>query len=207
MRSRTLKFAVCAMIILIIMLQQAGIFKKNITTDDGVSLVQTLPFPTPPIHIAIPAIEVDQDIVEYSDEMVVTSDNSVHPVYSNDVAWWSGGGRPGTTFDNTSDDKSKIDFTTFLYGHSTNNQVKIIFDDIDLLKSGDEIFITTEFGQTIYIVDEVFIVKKTDFTTDRRVVDDTPGRLLLISCWRAWAGSETTTDNVVVVAKLLDFTN
>lgn len=115
------------------------------------------------------------------------------------------GGRPGSTLDNTYNNQTKIDFTTFLYGHSTNNKSKVVFDDIDLLKNGDEIFVTTEFGQILYIVDEVFTIKKIDFMTDLRVIDDTPGRLLLISCWRAWLGSETTTENVVVVANAVNF--
>ena len=161
--------------------------------------------PSVPLHLTIPAIGVDHSILEYSDEMVVKR-GGVNPVSWNDVDWWSGGGRPGTTLDNTSDVEGKIDFTTYLYGHSTNcDSKKVIFDDLDLLNTGDQIIITTKLGKFIYSVDEVFIITKTELMTDVRATEDVPGRLLLISCWRSWSGSGITTDNDVVIANLTNF--
>lgn len=161
--------------------------------------------PVVPLEIIISTIDVDHSILEYTDEMVIEK-GGVYPVSWNSVAWWSGGGRPGTTLDNTVDIDGQIDFTTYLYGHSTNyDSKKIIFDDIDLLKSDDEIIIITESGQFTYLVEEVFIIAKTDLMTDERATKDIPGRLLLISCWRSWSGSGITTDNVVVIANLINY--
>lgn len=205
MRSRLLKLVICFVCML------AATFQTTICSwiinSNRVDLIQVLPSPTAPIHLTIPVIGIDHDIVEYTDDMVSTRNDSVRPTNSNDIAWWSGGGCPGATLANTSDSQTKIDFTTFLYGHSTNEKSKIIFDDIDLLKLGDKIFVTTSFGRTLYVVEEVFVVDKTDFETDSRVLSDIPGRLLLISCWRASLGMQTTTENVVVVANIADEAN
>ena len=161
--------------------------------------------PSVPLNITISAIDIDHSISEYTDEMVVNN-GGVNPDSWNSVDWWSGGGRPGTTLDNTIDVEGQINFTTYLYGHSTNcDSKKVIFDDIDLLNIGDEVIITTKLGQFIYSVEEVFIIAKTDLMTDSRTTEDIPGRLLLISCWRSWSGSGATTDNVVAVTNFVNF--
>ena len=159
---------------------------------------------TEPTHIDIPSIGVDANIFEYTNEMVNETGGTVDPEYMDDVAWWSGGGRPGATLSNTVDTPELVDFTVFLYGHSSNNDDrKVVFDDLDLLTTNDQIFIDTEVGQFVYIVDSVFILEKPDFTADSRILEDIPGRLLLISCWRSWSGAAPTTENVVVIANLV----
>jgi len=162
--------------------------------------------PAVPLSFTVSSIGInDHPIYEYTNEMVA-EEGKVNPDSWNSVAWWSGGGRPGTTLNNTSDIDEKIDFTTYLYGHSTNNdKKKVIFDDLDLLNQNDEIIINTELGLLIYSVDEVFILAKSDLMTDNRATWDVPGRLVLISCWRSWSGSAPTTENVVVIASLIDY--
>jgi len=175
--------------------------KEEIATNESKSTLN----PSVPLNLTISAIDIDHSISEYTDEMVVNN-GGVDPDSWNSVEWWSGGGQPGTTLGNTSDVEGQINFTTYLYGHSTNcDSKKVIFDDIDLLNTGDEVIITTKLGQFIYSVDEVFIIAKTDLMTDSRTTEDIPGRLLLISCWRSWSGSGATTDNVVAVANLINF--
>lgn len=157
-----------------------------------------------PVYISIPTVNIYSDILEYTNEMVSDSNGAIDPDYLSEVAWWSGGGYPQSDFSGFTDNPERIDFTVYLYGHSTNNdEKKVVFDDIDLLEVGDQITLTTEIGDFVYVVNDVFIVDKTDFTIDSRVLEDTPGRLLLISCWRSWSGSAPTTDNVVVAASLL----
>lgn len=159
---------------------------------------------TAPTHINIQAIGVDTDILEYTNEMVSNSGGVVDPEYMDQVAWWSGGGKPGVTLADVTDTPEAIDFTVFLYGHSSNNDDrKVVFDDLDLLMAGDQVVIDTEAGQFVYVVDSVFILNKPDFTSDPRILEDTPGRLLLISCWRSWSGAAPTTENVIAIANLV----
>lgn len=159
---------------------------------------------TIPTHIVIPNIGVDADILEYTNEQVWENGGVVNPDYMDKVAWWSGGGTPGFIADEIVDNPEIIDFTVFFYGHSSNNDDrKVVFDDLDLLRIGDQIFLSTESEEFIYSVEDVFIISKADFTSDSRVLMDSPGRLLLISCWRSWSGAAPTTDNVVVIAELV----
>ncbi|NCU31782.1 MAG: class F sortase [Candidatus Moranbacteria bacterium] len=159
---------------------------------------------TIPTHITIPTIGVDADILEYTNEQVSEDGGVVNPDYMDKVAWWSGGGTPGFTADEIVDNPETIDFTVFFYGHSSNNDDrKVVFDDLDLLRIGDQIFLSMESEEFIYSIEDVFIISKADFTSDSRVLTDSPGRLLLISCWRSWSGAAPTTDNVVVIAELV----
>ena len=160
---------------------------------------------TIPTHISIPAIELSADVLEYTNEMVEENGGSVNPDYMDEVAWWSGGGNPAISETDKLDNPEVVDFTVYLYGHSSNNDDrKVVFDDIDLLMIGDQIFLDTDAKQFVYVVDEVFILEKSSFTSDPRILEDKPGRLLLISCWRSWSGAAPTTENVVVSASLLD---
>lgn len=159
---------------------------------------------TIPTHIVIPNIGVDADILEYTNEQVWENGGVVNPDYMDKVAWWSGGGRPGVTVTEIIDNPETIDFTVYLYGHSSNNDDrKVVFDDLDLLTIGDQIFLSMESEEFIYSVEDVFIISKVDFASDSRVLMDSPGRLLLISCWRSWSGAAPTTDNVMVIAELV----
>lgn len=153
--------------------------------------------PSIPLCITIAAISVDHYIVEYTDEMVIEK-GGVDPIKWDDVAWWSGGGRPGATLDNTPASSAQ-DYTTYLYGHTGTNG-KAVFNDIGLLESGDKIVLETDTDQFIYAVEQIFTVRKTDLMSDSRATEDTPGRLLLISC----SPSNSDRDNIVVVANLIN---
>ena len=162
--------------------------------------------PSEPKNISIPKLNIDQKILEYTDQMVEER-NGVNPLKLNDIVWWSGGGKPGTDQSNTDPNANKIDYTTFIYGHSTNNDSKkIIFDDIDLLSVGDEIFIDTEAGNFSYLVVDSFVVKKDDLVSNPTANQDEEGRLVLISCWSEKAGTGSTNENVVVISNLTSFT-
>lgn len=138
---------------------------------------------------------------------MVEERNGVNPLKLNDIVWWSGGGKPGTDQSNTDPTANKIDYTTFIYGHSTNNDSKkIIFDDIDLLSVGDEIFIDTEAGSFAYLVVDSFVVKKDDLVSNPTANQDEDGRLVLISCWSEKSGTGSTNENVVVISNLTSFT-
>lgn len=90
MRPWLLKFIVFIVLVLAIMFQQTCFWEKSSSSNDSVRLVQSLSIPTLPTHIVIPLIGVNQEISEYTNEMVLERDNSVRPIKANDIAWWFG---------------------------------------------------------------------------------------------------------------------
>lgn len=145
-----------------------------------------------PQAIRIAAIDIDQEIKAWS------SNEPVNPEAWWDIVWWTAGGHPNAKA------ASAANLTTFLFGHSTNNlDRKVVFDDLDLLKAGDQIQLTTDLGEFDYQVVDSFIVKKDEFTSDPRVTKNEEGRLLLVSCWtESQYNTGIASQNIVVVAKL-----
>lgn len=156
--------------------------------------------PVSPLNLNISAIGINQQITEYDDKMVAEK-GSVYPSELDTISWWSGGGRPGAVPANTPFTNGKVSYTTYLYGHATNsNSVKGIFNELGSLKVGDEIVIGSDNGSFVYIVNDKFTIKKSDLVSDSRVIEDTAGRLLLITCaYDIWG---TSNDNIVIVAQL-----
>jgi LPXTG-site transpeptidase (sortase) family protein len=107
-----------------------------------------------------------------------------------DVAWWTGGGMPGSHTGNT----------VYLFGHTWKEPA--VFNHIKELRRGDSVFVTTATGRLRYLVDSSFTVAKTDLSRTPAVAAGIPGRLLLLGCYRATGREEHTTRNVVVIAHL-----
>lgn len=170
--------------------------EKTIVVDTKQVITQ----PVSPLNLSISVIDINQPITEYDDQMVIDN-GGVYPPEIDTVSWWSGGGRPGAVPANTPFTTGKVSYTTYLYGHATNsNAVKGIFNDLGLLKVGDEIVIDSDNGSFSYVVNDTFTIKKSNLVSDSRAIEDTPGRLLLISCaYDIWGASN---DNIVVVAQL-----
>lgn len=197
---------------IVVLCLNLNILTKLDRNDDTTRLAEdtlTELIPANPMNIQIDAIGINHAITEYTNEMVsnmVSEHGGIYPLSRYDVGWWAGGGRPGATLNNTIDNKERIDFTTYLYGHSTNdNNAKAVFDDIDMLKEDDCIIVDTATGQYKYLVDEVVYIKKTDLSDDCNLIQDIPGRLILISCWKPEPTSCSAKDNVVVIATLCDY--
>ena len=140
--------------------------------------------PSTPLALSYPEIGVDAvEISGYSDSEVQDR-GGVNPYTSWDIAWWTGGGRPGDVR------------TTYLYGHTWNGSTAV-FNDLPLAEEGDTFEVHTDDGTLTYVVTETFEVSKGfGFTSDPRVLEDSPGRIVLATC----DGPPT---NIVVIGQLV----
>jgi sortase (surface protein transpeptidase) len=146
--------------------------------------------PSPPLELEIPAIGLRAQVSTYTDAQVAAAGGVVHPATLWEVAWWSGGGMPGSHADNT----------VYLYGHTWKEPA--VFNRIIQLARGDAVFVTTSSGRLEYVVDSRTILPKTALASDPGVRAAVPGRLLLIGCYRRTGREQATTQNVVVRAHL-----
>jgi LPXTG-site transpeptidase (sortase) family protein len=108
------------------------------------------------------------------------------------VAWWTGGGTPGSHADNT----------VYLYGHTWKEPA--VFNRVKELDAGALVRLTTRTGVLDYVVDGSFTVEKTKLDQHPAVTAAVPGRLVLIGCHRETGLEERTTRNIVVTARLDD---
>lgn len=147
--------------------------------------------PTIPFLLEIPAISLRAAITAYTPAEVVAEGGAVKPPTLFSVSWWTGGGNPGPAARNT----------VYLYGHTWKEPA--VFNRVKELRVGDRVVVTTTGGRLVYVVDGSFTVSKPDLTTTARVTQATPGRLLLIGCYRATGQETHTTANIVVTTHLL----
>lgn len=146
--------------------------------------------PSDPRMVEAPEIGLKADVTPYTPREVAAHDGAVKPSSLWEVAWWTGGGTPGSHADNT----------VYLYGHTWKEPA--VFNHIKELRRGDPVFVTTRTGRLRYVVDSSFTVAKTDLTKTPTVAAAMPGRLLLLGCYRATGREEHTTRNVVVIAHI-----
>ena len=120
---------------------------------------------------------------------MVKANGGVNPTDPDIVSWWESGGMPGTD----------ADTTVYLYGHTSKGPA--VFNDLKEVAIGDRVTIITDNGKVNYVVEGWFTVAKPDLSRDPRVDQRTPGRLILVACWRETGNEPTTTHNFVVVAR------
>jgi sortase (surface protein transpeptidase) len=147
--------------------------------------------PTTPLLLEVPAIALKAAITAYTPAEVAADAGAVKPPTLFSVSWWTGGGNPGPAARNT----------VYLYGHTWKEPA--VFNRIKELRVGDRVVVTTTGGRLVYVVDGSFTVGKPDLVTTARVTQATPGRLLLIGCYRATGHEAHTTANIVVTTHLL----
>jgi len=143
-----------------------------------------------PRLLEAPEIKLKAAVTPYTPEQVASHDGAVKPSSLWEVAWWTGGGTPGSHAGNT----------VYLYGHTWKEPA--VFNHIKELRRGDSVFVTTRTGRLRYVVDSSFTVAKTDLSKTPAVAAGIPGRLLLLGCYRQTGREEHTTRNVVVIAHL-----
>ena len=146
--------------------------------------------PSAPRVLEAPSIGLAAKVTPYTPEQVAEQGGAVDPSSLWAVAWWTGGGTPGSHADNT----------VYLYGHTWKEPA--VFNRIKELEPGEPVFVTTRTGRLRYVVDDVFTVDKVALTDHPTVVERRPGRLLLLGCYRETGREERTTRNVVVVAHM-----
>lgn len=101
-------------------------------------IAATTPVGYYPAHITIPAIGVDAPIQQLG---LIAGDRMQAPTNFTDVGWYKYGAVPGTAG------------TAVLYGHLDNGLgLNGVLVDLDKLKKGDEIQITTKSGDVLTFV-------------------------------------------------------
>ncbi|MEU8221491.1 sortase [Kribbella sp. NPDC048915] len=103
------------------------------------------------------------------------------------VGWWSDGARPGAAKG-----------SAIITGHTVHTGGGA-FDDLDQLKEGDAVAVTTRRGAISYVVTSVTVYrKKTLAKQATKLFDQTvPGRLVLVTC-EDWDGTGYLSNAVVV---------
>ena len=145
---------------------------------------------SPPVLLEVPTIGLRATVTPWGEQQVAAHGGAVMPSSLWEVAWWTGGGTPGSHAANT----------VYLYGHTWT--APAVFNRVKELRLGDAVVVTTRAGRLAYVVEQSFTVAKADLDDHPLVRDAHPGRLLLIGCFRETGREEHTTRNVVVVAQL-----
>jgi LPXTG-site transpeptidase (sortase) family protein len=146
-----------------------------------------------PVHIYLPTIGVDAAVATYTaDDAAAGVDGTtgqpclvdgvitcVDPPL-NDTVYWQQGGANGVGYGDQPGEDSQGN--VYLYGHAGVRGTGAVFDNLGQLQPGDTFEVTTTLGILTYQVDEVWNVDKNDYTSDPRIIDQVPGRLLLVTC-------------------------
>jgi LPXTG-site transpeptidase (sortase) family protein len=141
--------------------------------------------PGRPQRISVPQLGVSARVVNISARKGMLTP----PSDARMVGWWSAGAQPGAKRG-----------SAVITGHTVHNGGGA-FDDLDRLRKGDPVVVTTSRGQVRYRVTGVTTYRKRALATHAQEVfdQDVPGRLVLITC-EDWNG-EIYLSNVVVVAQ------
>ncbi len=143
-----------------------------------------------PTLVEAPSIGLRAAVTPFTPAEVAAHGGAVEPSTLWEVAWWTGGGAPGSHADNT----------VYLYGHTWKDPA--VFNRVKDLEQGASVFVTTRAGRLEYVVDGSFTVTKADLDDHPAVRAACPGRLLLIGCYRETGREDHTTRNIVVTAHL-----
>lgn len=141
--------------------------------------------PGAPRDLRIPALRVDSVVVP-----IQTADRVLTPPSDpQQLGWWADGARPG-------DRRGSV----LLTGHTVNAGGGAL-DDLETLRTGDEVVVTTRDADLSYAVTSVRVFGKGDLATKSAYLfsQQVPGRLVIVTC-EDWNGTEYLS-NVVVVAE------
>jgi sortase (surface protein transpeptidase) len=143
-----------------------------------------------PLRVQVPAVGLDAAVVP-----ITPTGGELDPPRLDRAYWIESYGSPGPDADNT----------VYLAGHSVDRGAAVfdpLFDQeaqTALVKSGDEVTITTDAGAVTYVVDETQRYPKSQLASEAEVWRIVPGRLVLITCFQRSDGGRST-DNLVVYA-------
>lgn len=135
-----------------------------------------------PLSLVVPRLGVDAPVIKIKIEkgvLIPPSDPTV-------VGWWAKGSRPGAAWGGA-----------LLTGH-TMHLGGGVFDDLEKLKTRDDVRVRTPNGVLRYTVTGVTIYRKASLAKDaKRVFSQTvPGRLVLVTC-EDWNGYIYLSNTVV----------
>jgi sortase (surface protein transpeptidase) len=143
-----------------------------------------------PVRVQVPAVGLDAEVVP-----IAAAGDELDPPRLDRAYWIETYGSPGPDATNT----------VYLAGHSIDRGAAVfdpLFDQEQqtaLVKSGDEVTITTDAGAVTYVVDETQRYPKSELANEAEVWRIVPGRLVLITCFQRNGGGRST-DNLVVYA-------
>ena len=143
-----------------------------------------------PVRVQVPAVDLDAEVVP-----IAATGDELDPPRLDRAYWIETYGSPGPDATNT----------VYLAGHSIDRGAAVfdpLFDQEQqtaLVKSGDEVTITTDAGAVTYVVDETQRYPKSELANEAEVWRIVPGRLVLITCFQRNGGGQST-DNLVVYA-------
>lgn len=140
--------------------------------------------PGRPVGISVPSLGISARVVSIRGRGTL-----VPPADPRVVGWWSGGALPGAA-------KGSVVIT----GHTVHRGGGA-FDDLDRLRVGDTVVVSTVTGRVDYLVASVTIYRKRALAQHAAAVFDqrTAGRLVLVTC-EDWNGS-TYLSNAVVIGR------
>lgn len=155
--------------------------------ESATSVAPTSPSPAPPARLRIPALGLDEQLIDLG----LTDDGSLEvPEDPDRAGWFTGGGRPGGHG------------PTVLAGHVDSAEGPAVFGSLTRLGPGEDVLLETSDGRRVtYRVDRVADYPRGSFPT-REVFGATVGdELRLITCTGAWDSfTSSYEDNRVVFA-------
>lgn len=140
-----------------------------------------------PVRLEIPSLEIDADVQHVG---INADGNMANPSNFTDVGWYKYGPAPGENG------------SAVLAGHVDNGLgLSGIFKHLDSVSPGDDIYVTTEAGNTLRF--EVVSVRSYPYNETPAEIVFNPGgqpRLNLITCAGNWLAQEKTYDERLVVS-------
>ena len=139
------------------------------------------------MRLEIPKINVNAPVISVG----VTKDGSMEaPNGPKDVGWFKSGPHPGDVGSAVIDGH---------YGYWKSG-VGSVFDDLDKLRKGDEIYVTDEKGITAtFVVQKILIYNPSDDTSSLFNSSDGKSHLNLITCEGVWNSTQKTYSNRLVI--------
>ena len=134
------------------------------------------------MHVAVPQLEIDVPVLPIAPEGGVL----VPPDNPRELGWYKYGARPGAA-----------QGSTVITGHTVHTGGGAL-DELDDLRAGDSVRVTTANGTIGYRVSTVAILTKAQFARrSPKIFSSTvPGRLVLITC-TDWDGHDYLSNTLV----------
>lgn len=140
-----------------------------------------------PLRLVVRSLRIDVPVVPIDAPGGVL----VPPSNPQTVGWWRSGAKPGAAHG-----------SALIAGHTVSDG-RGAFDDLDTLRRGDLLSVSTTHGRIGYRVTGVTVYRKASLAEDARRVfsQSVPGRLVLITC-EDWNGA-VYLSNALVFAELV----
>jgi LPXTG-site transpeptidase (sortase) family protein len=140
-----------------------------------------------PVHLEIPKINVNAPVIPVG----VAKDGSMEaPSGPKDVGWFKSGSRPGDVGSAVIDGH---------YGYWKSG-VGSVFDDLDKLRKGDEIYVEDDNGVTVtFVVRKILTYDPSDDASSLFNSSDGKSHLNLITCEGIWDSTQETYSNRLVI--------